>query len=191
MKVRAVKRSYTGNTVLRAQPSAQKPPCTSTLKSNTPPNVNRKTHSPDSTALRYFTKCVFHFILPPKLQGGGEENSQFATGCCRTLQTKPQAGRHFPADPCSISLLTRGLLGAQNRRPLKNTRSPRRPLFVAAATLVGGFWGVGASSSFPSRVAWQGKLLSETFHLRFIPTSQAGKITLNKINHMKIVPSCK
>lgn len=165
-----------------AQPSAPKPPCTSTLKYNTPPNIKRGTHSrtvpapfPDNTARRYFTKCVFHFILPPKLQGGGEESSQFATGCCRTLETKPQAGRHFPADPCSISLLTRGLLAAQNRRPLKNTRSPPRPLFVAASALVGEFWGVGASSYSSSRVAWQEKLLSETFHLRFIPTGQVGK----------------
>lgn len=162
MKVRAGKCSYTGNTVLRAQPSARKPPCAFTLKSNTPPNINSKTHSRPSLHHSWITQhgdisqsVFFTSHSPQNSREAGGENSQFATGCCRTLQTKPQASRHFPADPCSISLLTRGLLAAQNPRPLKNTRSPRRPLFVAAAALVGGFgeW----EPAPPPHHAWPGR----------------------------------
>ena len=119
-------------------------------------------------------------MVPPQNFSGGGREKPVCQGMLSDAGNKTssrQAGwpPHFPADPCSIYLLTWGLVAAENPRPLKkNIRSNRRPLFVAVAVLAVGFFEWEPSPSSP-RVASQRKLLSATFHLRFISPSQVRK----------------
>lgn len=80
--------------------------------------------------------------------GGGREQP-VCQGMLRDAGNKTSP--HFPADPCSISLLTWGLVAAEKQRPLKNIRSSRRPLFVAGAVLR---WGFFQRDPSPPHHAW-------------------------------------
>lgn len=95
---------------------------------------------------------------------------------------------HFPADPCSISLLTWGLVAAEKQRPLKNIRSSRRPLFVARAVLR---WG-SSSGTLPlpttrgpaEEAVLKHKVLPETDP----QPAEDKKMSIKERNHMKTGP---